>query len=229
MKRRERWIPVTLALGVLVLGTGAWFAWPIARHAFDSGRQLKAYSIPSESMRPTLEPGDRIYPRNIDAKGIMRGEVVVYRLGNKEVRVGRVAAIGGDRIALAGGLVSINGKPVPQRPAGEMVASSLSLGMAKRQIEQFPGEPQPHAILDEGVTPQDEYPAEVVPADHVFILGDNRDNSMDSRFSRVLPGDPTGMTVGMLPVGNVIGRVDFVAWSSKIPGRVDRPITKLDK
>ena len=77
MKHRERWIPITLGLGALVLATGAWFAWPVARHAFDSGRQLRSLYIPSQSMQPTLQIGDRFSPRDIGPKGPARGEVIV--------------------------------------------------------------------------------------------------------------------------------------------------------
>lgn len=221
MKHRERWIPATLGLGALALATGAWLAWPVARHAFDPGRQFRPLYIPSQSMRPTLEVGDRFYPRDLGPEGPGRGEVILYRLG-KDMRVGRVAALAGDSVALAGGIVSINGRPVPQKPIGTESAGEPG-APARKLLEQFPGEAQPHAILDQHVTPQDDFAAVVIPAGHLFILGDNRDNSADSRF----PRDSFG--VGMLPESDALGRVDFIAWSMERPGRFDRPITRVDK
>ncbi|MBN8810894.1 MULTISPECIES: signal peptidase I [unclassified Sphingomonas] len=221
MKHRERWIPVTLGLGTLALATGIWFAWPVARHAFDSGRQFRPLYIPSQSMRPTLEVGDRFYPRDLGPKGPARGEVIVYRLG-EEKRVGRVVGLAGDSVALAGGIVSINGKPVPQKQIGMGTADELG-SPARKLLEQFPGEAQPHAILDQHATRQDDFAAVVVPAGHLFVMGDNRDNSSDSRFP------PESFGVGMLPESDVLGRVDFIAWSMALPGRFDRPITRIDK
>lgn len=221
MKHRERWIPVVLGLGTLVLATGAWFAWPVARHALDPGRQFRAFYIPSGSMRPTLEVGDRIYPRDLDPKGPTRGEVVLYQLGT-ELRIGRVVGLAGDSVALVGGIVVINGKPVPQKQAGTEAADESGV-LARKLLEQLPGEARPHAILDQQATPQDDFAAVAVPAGHVFLLGDNRDNSADSRF----PRDSVG--VGMLPVGDLRGRIDFIAWSPERSGRFDRPIEKLDQ
>ncbi|MDH4743872.1 signal peptidase I [Sphingomonas sp. CBMAI 2297] len=221
MKHRERWIPITLGLGALVLATGAWFAWPVARHAFDPGRQLRSLYIPSQSMQPTLQIGDRFSPRDIGPQGPARGEVIVYRLG-EEMRVGRVIGLAGDSVALAGGIVSINGRPVPQKQIGTEIAGEPGVP-ARKLLEQFPGEAQPHAILDQRATPQDDFAAVVVPAGHLFVMGDNRDNSSDSRF----PRDSFG--VGMLPAKDALGRVDFISWSMERPGRFDRPIARIDK
>jgi signal peptidase I len=183
------------------------WSWPLAAYILDGNRVLKTYYIPSESMRPTLEPGDRIIPRALAPGVLKRGVLALYRLRSGEVRATRVAAEGGDRIAVSQGVVYLNGAPVAQRPAG--AGPNTATGEpTRRLIEQFPGEATPHAILDTGMSPQDEFGEITVPRGYLFVLGDNRDNSADSRF----PADQFG--AGLISVDNVMGTVDFIAWST---------------
>ena len=72
--------------------------------------------------------------------------------------------------------------------------------------------------MDLGDTPQDNTEPLIVPEGHVFLMGDNRDNSEDSRFDPMLGG------LGMLPIENVVGRAEFITFS--LDGSTDlNPVT----
>ena len=118
---------------------------------------LGIYAIPSPSMQPTLQVGDRILVTRSDQPA-RRGDVVVFRspFGSDEVMVKRVVGIPGDLIETRAGRVIVSGHTLqePYLPAGAITG---------------------------GIAPQ------VVPADCYFVLGDNRVNSLDSREWGVLP------------------------------------------
>ena len=190
------------------------------------------FYIPSGSMEPTLLIGDELLatkysygystaslPAFLDLPSsarIMpslpkRGDVVVFRWpgDRSQAWVKRVIGLPGDRIALNDGRVSINGEPVGLRPDGAAAAEDEdgSTRKAARFIETLPDN-RSHAILKLGANqPYDNMPETVVPPGHLFVMGDNRDNSADSR----VPLSDGG--VGMLPVGNLVGRVAGIVGS----------------
>jgi signal peptidase I len=219
MSGGAKWVAATIMLGILVLVAAIAASWPLARYVLEPGRQLKTYYIPSESMRPTLEVNDRIMPRAVRPGDRARGTVVLFRLPD-QVRVTRIAAIAGDRVAVRDGIVFLNGRPIAQRPVGQPQPAEFGR-QEQRLIEQFPGEAKPHLILDSGPTPGDNVAEVTVPAGHLFLLGDNRDNSADSRYPR------EGYGIGMVPEGDVFGVVDFIPWSPK-RGVVARPVDAID-
>ena len=74
--------------------------------------------------------------------------------------------------------------------------------------ETLPGGPS-YTVLDQVESPRaDDFPTVTVPEGHVFMMGDNRDDSLDSRFSPVEGG------IGMVPVENLVGRAMFTFWST---------------
>jgi signal peptidase I len=131
----------------------------------------------------------------------------------------RVIGLPGDRIGLQNGKVWINGTPIGLRLAGTGEAEVENGGVvsAARYIETLPGgyEHPIFKVLAHGE--YDDTSNVVVPADHVFVMGDNRDNSADSR----VPVHAGG--VGLLPVEDLVGRVDAVVGSWDLALR-NRPI-----
>jgi signal peptidase I len=189
--------------------------WPLSELARGEYRN---FYLPAESMTPTLALGDRLVAQMRVPDRLGRGTIILLRVGSS-IYVKRIAALPGDRIEMRDGVVILNGRPVPQNPLGEdRVAANSFGGTARRLAEQFPGEASPHRIYDLGHSPVDDMPEVAVGPGHVFVLGDNRDQSADSRVSRVEMG------VEQVPVGDIVGVARFIYWSadrSRIGIRLD--------
>jgi signal peptidase I len=160
-----------------------------------------------------------------------RGDVVVFRPpGAKSDWVKRAIGLPGDTIEVRGGTVILNGKPL-QQESMQPFALPLSANTPCRVVPPataMPGltdkggpacmfpqyqETLPngvvHPVLDQVDNPRaDDFGPIAVPAGHVFMMGDNRDDSMDSRFS------PAEGGIGPVPVENLVGRALFIIWST---------------
>lgn len=159
-----------------------------------------------------------------------RGDVVVFRHPSQdEDLIKRVIALPGDRISLRGGRVNLNGKALRHQPLPPYALpisantpcrsvgppGALAMQMHGRPYcvirdyrETLPGGPS-YTVLDQvdgGVA--DNFPEVQVPAGRIFLMGDNRDDSLDSRFSEAEGG------VGMVPAENLIGRALVTFWST---------------
>ena len=137
---------------------------------------VEAFRIPSESMIPTLEVGDRVLANKFIYRFTepARGDVVLFdsvEEGSEDTLIKRVAGVEGDEIRVQGGTLFVNGEPQD--------------------------EPYLNQYLPDQSTP---YGPETVPKDHVFVLGDNRGNSGDSRV------------FGPVPVENIKGEGFLVFW-----------------
>lgn len=185
------------------------------------------YSLPSSSMNPTLVVGD--YPVVLEYRpghdghsflselvqlgGAIwevlpeRGDVAVFRnpVDPSEKYIMRIVGLPGDRIQLRMGILHINGEPVKRERVEDF---EIRPGrVAPQFLETLPGG-RVHRIIEErgDESPFDETREYPVPDGHYFVLGDNRDNSQDSRF------------IGPIPAANLIGRAGIIAFSGDAAG-----------
>lgn len=159
-----------------------------------------------------------------------RGDVVVFRHPREdEDLIKRVIGLPGDRVEVRQGRLVLNGREVTRRPlppakipvtdnspcktvppAAPTVieASGGATCVYRAWLETLPGGPS-YTVLDQvDHGPADDFAEVRVPPGHIFLMGDNRDDSLDSRFEAYEGG------VGMLPVENLIGRASFTFWST---------------
>lgn len=160
-----------------------------------------------------------------------RGDVVVFRVpGSSEDFVKRVIGLPGDTIEVRDGMLILNGRPIPRQQQGTfaMPISDNSpcrvVGGATQMIapadgggrsclyptyrETLPGG-HSYEVIDQVDNPRaDDFGPIRVPDGHLFLMGDNRDDSLDSRFSRAEGG------IGFVPLENLIGRATIIFWST---------------
>ncbi len=191
------------------------------------------FYIPSGSMEPTLAIGDYLiatkysygYSRYSlpfdlgpasDARFLgrmpQRGDVVVFRVPNNPSvnYIKRVIGLPGDRVQMRGGHLFLNRKEVAmtQDGAGRVEFGDGHHAMAARYRETLPGDGNAHVIYKmrwDG--PLDDTPEYTVPAGHFFMMGDNRDDSLDSR----VPAEEGG--VGFVPYENLVGKARLILGS----------------
>jgi signal peptidase I len=192
---------------------------------------FQPFNIPSGSMEPTLRVGDYLFVSKFSygfsryslpfspplfsgrllAGHPKRGDIVVFRHGTDDF-IKRVIGLPGDRIQLVRGVILINGTPVERHRIADFVGRD-PCGPAP------PNAPtvrvaQWRESLPDGVSydtlqcsPQVDFPDDTgvytVPAGYFFMMGDNRENSEDSRFPRV----------GFVPFENLVGRAQLIFFS----------------
>lgn len=198
---------------------------------------IEPYRIPSAAMLPGLQIGDDIlvdkaayglwlpfvHRQVIAGPSPARGDVIVFRysLDPGQYYVKRVIGIAGDRVQFDGRALQVNGQPVGREPLADYVEPLhqrrftqlmeqlgnarypvLHIGDAASVPYRIAGHTDPQACVYDGKGLRC-----TVPDDSCFVLGDNRDNSEDSRHW------------GFVPAANIAGRVTRIWWSERIPER----------
>ncbi len=199
---------------------------------------FEPFKIPSGSMIPTLAVGDLILVNKfhygvrlpvvntqvVRNNAVKRGDVVVFRypVDPRIDYIKRVVAIPGDRVEYLNKRLTLNGQPVPTQALPDFYDED-SLRYAQQFSETLGDKPH-RVIVDKAVPPfvvghlphkhagACEYTAEgvscTVPPGHFFVMGDNRDNSQDSRYW------------GFVPEDNLVGRAFFIWMNFGNIGRI---------
>ena len=187
------------------------------------------FNIPSGSMKPTLLVGDYLfvskasygYSRYSLPFGLPlfsgriwesppeRGDVAVFKLPSdgKTDYIKRIIGLPGDRIQVRQGILYINGEPVQRERIEDYVDEGYG-GTPVRMmqyIETLPNGAKHRIIEESDEEPLDNTKIYEVPPGHYFAMGDNRDNSQDSRVEQA---------VGFIPEQNLVGRAEFLFFST---------------
>lgn len=219
-----------VAIGLLTataIQTAAYQPFTIPSSSMEPGLVIGDYVVVSKfaygwsraslPFNPPL-PGGRLFGRTAD-----RGDVVVFRLPRdpQQTWVKRVIGLPGDRVQVTGGVVSVNGRAIPRAPL-EVVQDHDNPERRVLEVRETLPDGRSYVTYDGGSgQPGDDTGVYVVPEGRYLMMGDNRDNSLDSRW----PSDPG---VGLLPAENVIGRAELVAASWKPGASLFKPWTWLN-
>ena len=203
--------------------------WAIIIALFIRSFIFEPFNIPSGSMKPTLLIGDFIFvkkwtygyskhslpfsipliPKRIFYKEPKRGDIAVFKTpqDNKTDYIKRIIGLPGDRIELKNGVVFINNEPVSKIQVDDFLdKDSNNKLIPVSKFEEYLKNIK-HFTLDKGLSRVDNVSKIEVPEDYFFVLGDNRDNSTDSRVPKI-EGGP-----GLVPKENLVGKATIIFFS----------------
>ena len=184
------------------------------------------FNIPSGSMKPNLLVGDFIFvskwsygfskhslpfsipliPKKIFSSIPNKGDVVVFKTpeNNRTDYIKRVIGLPGDKIQILNGQLILNGDVILRKKEKDFIDNDLNVSLKRiRQYKEYHEQITFNTldIMDNGIA--DNTKLFEVPEGYFFVMGDNRDNSQDSRFE----------TVGFIPFENLVGKARFIFFS----------------
>jgi len=179
----------------------------------------KHYHIPAMNMAPNLMPGDIIYSSNYgytfsDDKLPQIGDIITFKPeGVRLIFIKRVIGLPGDKVLIRKGRLYLNDTLVERKSVGN---EQLQLGFKKETesyslyAEKLAKNSRPHRIFEKSDKEQfDNTAIRTVPKGYIFVMGDNRDHSFDSRVPVINGG------AGFVPIENIIGEVKHIIFPTK--------------
>lgn len=157
---------------------------------------FKPFIVQGPSMEPNFVSNQKLIVNEIlyDIRKPERGEVIVFHVPDEgRDFIKRVIAVAGDTVKVEGDKVLVNGEPVNETYIQE------AIDQAHAENRLYNNTDFPNSFVQDGV----------VPEGHVFVMGDNRSNSTDSRM------------IGYVPLGDIIGRADLIFWPIKDIGLIN--------
>jgi signal peptidase I len=208
---------------------------------------FQPYTIPSPSMEPGLQTGDYIvvskwsygwsraslpfnlplfpwmHGQRLGGHAPARGDVIVFRLprDTNVAYVKRLIGLPGDRLQVVRGQVWMNGRPLPRGFTGPGLDHDSPERAVPRMVETAPNGKRYLTFGGSADGDGDNTGVYVVPEGMYFMMGDNRDNSADSRW-------PKEIGVGFVPAENLVGRAEAIGWSWRAGAALFKPWTWLD-
>lgn len=192
-----------------------------------NGDYLLAAKWPYGYSNYSLPYSAPLIPGRVLAGQPERGDVVIFKHPiDKTDYIKRVIGLPGDSVAMIEGQIMLNGELIPREPIADFeipvsINTSCAWGADQttnaageavcsytRFRETLPGGRQ-YDVLDFGNTPADSYAPKIIPEGKMFVMGDNRDNSRDSRFEA-----RSGDAVGLVPQENLVGEATIIMWST---------------
>ncbi|WP_379129815.1 signal peptidase I [Paenibacillus sp. sgz500958] len=151
---------------------------------------FKPFIVDGPSMQPNFHTGERVIVNEIlyDIRSPHRGEVIVFHVPSEgRDFIKRVIGVAGDTVKVEGDVVTVNGEPVNETYIQEAMDNAH----------------KNNALYNNKNFPNEDFSDTTVPEGHVFVMGDNRSDSKDSRM------------IGYVPLSDIVGRADLIFWPVK--------------
>ncbi len=232
--RDTTWFLVKLLIFVLILRSFVFSPFNIPSESMLPRLMIGDYLVvakwPFGYSNFSMPFSPQLWEGRVFARTPARGDVVVFRspADPETDYIKRVIGLPGDTVRLSKGQVILNDRPVTRTRIADFIEPLTPNSFcAKADVEafrernsrggtqcRFPQfeealpEGKTYAVLDTSLVAQDDTQTYVVPTNHIFLMGDNRDHSADSRFAAAKDGG-----VGMVPMDNLVGRAWFGIFS----------------